>query len=302
MGRQPARRPAAKPGMTTAAKQATTDAATDPRTLKGPALRAARAAVDDAQLLIYDAWELPPGQRKPIAIRALQISPLCADAHGMLAALSPPGSDEELALWQRAVAAGTLAIGKKGFEELAGEFWGWLETRPYMRSMFGLAVAEWRRGLREAAIARLQEMIRLNPNDNQGVRDVLAFWLLECGQDAAFDALNAQYEDDWSALLIYAGTLAEFRRSGESEESANALRRALMRNPLVPELLLGRRKRPERRAATYAMGSLEEAFYVVDEGEGAWRSTAGALEWLARHAPPLKASSRRGSPAAITKE
>ena len=130
----------------------------------------AAAALDRAQDLIYEAWEADTSKRRiALAVKALAISPMCADAHVLLAEHAKPGSAEELELWRHGVEAGEKALGKSGFEEYAGHFWGFLETRPYMRARFGLANALWARGDRDRAIAHFQDMLRLNPN--AGVRN-----------------------------------------------------------------------------------------------------------------------------------
>ena len=36
--------------------------------------------------------------------------------------------------YAKGVEAGELALGPKGFKQYAGHFWGFLETRPYMRA------------------------------------------------------------------------------------------------------------------------------------------------------------------------
>ena len=98
-------------------------------------------ALDRAQHRIYSAWEAArPATREKRAREALAVSPLCADAHVILAGLAPSGSPECLAAWEAGVAAGEAALGSGGFRDMEGEFWGWLETRPYMRARFGLAM------------------------------------------------------------------------------------------------------------------------------------------------------------------
>lgn len=81
---------------------------------------------------MYDAWEQTNARsRIALARKALGVSPLCADAYNLLAdeasSLKEAGD-----LYAKGVEAGELALGPEGFEEYAGRFWGFLETRPYM--------------------------------------------------------------------------------------------------------------------------------------------------------------------------
>ena len=88
----------------------------------------------------------------------------------------------ELSYYRKAVVAGKEALGPDGFKEYAGSFWGFRETRPYMRARLGLGEALWATGEKDAAIENFQEMLELNPGDNQGIRYVLAAKLLAAGR------------------------------------------------------------------------------------------------------------------------
>src|SRR5487761_2734712 len=110
----------------------------------------AQDALDRAQDLIYQAWDARTAKRRiALAEKALAISPLCADAYVLLAEHAEGNSEAELDLWRRGVEAGRQALDETVFEDYAGEFWGFLETRPYMRARFGLAVALMQRGDRD---------------------------------------------------------------------------------------------------------------------------------------------------------
>lgn len=101
----------------------------------------AKATLDEAQALIYDAWDATTAKRRiALAKKALATSPLCADAYALLAEHAARGSDEELDLLRRGVAAGEAALGKAGFAAFAGHFWGFHETRP--RGL-GIALLAW---------------------------------------------------------------------------------------------------------------------------------------------------------------
>src|SRR5205823_3664226 len=75
------------------------------------------------------------------------------------------------------------ALGPDVFRKSAGHFWGILQTRPYLRARLGLAQTLWALARREEAVQHLQEMLRLNPNDNQGIRYTLAGFLLFLDRD-----------------------------------------------------------------------------------------------------------------------
>lgn len=135
---------------------------------------APRTDVERAQDVMYEAWGTRSRKKRAdLAKYALAISPDCADAYVLLAAETAKSLREKADLFEQGVRAGERALGKEFFEEAVGGFWGLIETRPYMRARLGLASSLWGLAERSAAIEHAREMLRLNPNDNQGVRDVL---------------------------------------------------------------------------------------------------------------------------------
>lgn len=251
-----------------------------------------RSARGEAQHLMYEAWDSNGPTRIELARRALEIDPDCADAYVLLAEETARSVEEARDLHAKGVAAGERSLGPKAFEEDAGHFWGILETRPYMRARAGLAASLWAMGDREAAVGHYREMLRLNPNDNQGIRDVLATRLLDLGHDDDLERLLEQYEDDASALWAYTWALHAFRRGGDSEAARTRLRDAIRTNRHVPAYLLGRKRLPRTLPDFIGMGDEDEAVAYATENLRNWQRTPGALVWLASE-PAARASRKR---------
>jgi tetratricopeptide (TPR) repeat protein len=256
-----------------------------------------RSAVEDAlyqaQELVFQAWDARTAKRRiALATKALQISPLCADAYGILAEHSPPGSEAELEFRTAGEKAGREALGRD-FKRLEGEFWGFMETRPYMRLRFGLACALWHRGEAGQAVDHLQAMLRLNPNDNQGVRYILVNWLAELGRDDELAALLEQYREDDMAQWRWTAALAAFRRDGAGAASQQALSEAMASNAHVAALLCGTKAMPKRQPLYYSPGEASEAQVYVEEAKPAWNKTPGALDWVRTHGAPAAGPARR---------
>lgn len=235
--------------------------------------------LEQAQDVVYQALEATGKRRLELAREALTISPDCADAYVLLAE-STRDMQEARRLYEQGVQAGERALGAEVFDEAAGEFWGLIETRPYMRARHGLAVVLWHLGEHEAAIAHARELLRLNPGDNQGVRYMLAAWLLAAGDDAGLGALLAQYPEEWSANWAYTRALLTFRQSGVGRKADQALKQALEVNPHVPGYLLGVVPFPKHRPEYYGMGDENEAVLYVAEAAEAWLAEPAALAWL----------------------
>ena len=243
--------------------------------------RRATSPLEEAQDLMYEAWDATGTRRTQLARKALGISPDCADAYVLLAEEKARTMEEARDFFAQGVAAGERALGVDVFEEDAGHFWGIIETRPYMRAREGLAHSLWELGEREAAIGHYKEMLRLNSNDNQGVRYVLLDSLLAMGRDDEAGLLLAEYEDDGSAAWLYNHALWTFRREGNSPESLRRLQVALKDNRHVPAYLLGRKRLPSHLPDMISFGGEDEAASYAADAVGNWKATDGALTWLA---------------------
>ena len=228
---------------------------------------------------MYEAFgERDPEVRVKLAKRALEISPDCADAYVLLAEHAQ-SRKEVLESFEKGVAAGERALGPEFFQEQAGHFWGILETRPYMRAREGLACELWTMGRGEEAVDHLQEMLRLNPNDNQGVRYTLASFLLNLNRDEEVARLLDQY-DDAMATWAYSKALLAFRRQGDTPEARQLLMMAHKRNAFVPGFLLGEEPVPIERPDHHGLGDRNEALCYIQGGLAAWRTTPGAITWV----------------------
>jgi tetratricopeptide (TPR) repeat protein len=254
---------------------------------------------EKAQDVMYAAWEQTSSpSRIALARKALSISPLCADAYVLLAEEAARNLEEARDLYAKGVEAGELALGPEGFAEYEGAFWGFLETRPYMRARLGLALILLKLGDEDGAISHFRDMLRLNPNDNQGVRYLLAGCLLRRGEDAALKKLLASYEDEGSAFWLYTRALLAFREGGEDDERAAILaREAWARNEHVPAILAGTKPPAPSKQGYITMGGPDEATEYVTECGLAWHRTPGAIAWLTKAVGTLP-SRRQARPAA----
>jgi len=246
----------------------------------GEIIAPARTPLQQAQDVMYDAWEATSRkQRVTMARKALVICPDCADAYVVLAEETVRTPEEARDLYAQGVAAAERALGE-AFKEYEGSFWGFVETRPYMRAREGLAQCLWLLEEHEAAIDHFSEMLRLNPNDNQGIRYILAACLLELGRNRELVDLLDRYEEDCSAAWAYSRVLAVLCREGASPKAAQQLDAALEINPFVPPLLLGDRPLPDRLPDHIGFGDENEAAHYVAEFGMGWLKTPEALGWL----------------------
>ena len=242
-----------------------------------------------AQATMYRAFaERDEMRRVQLAQDALGIDPDCADAYVLLAEHTR-GRKRRLELYEKGVAAGERSLGAEAFRRNAGHFWGVVETRPYMRARLGFAVNLWEISRRDEAVRHLQELLRLNPNDNQGIRYNLAGYLLFLDQDEELARLLGGFDED-SAAWAYTRALLTFRREGDTIDARRLLKTARKSNAFVPDYITGNKVPSGGHPDHYSPGAESEALVYVEHCLGGWKGTAGAVAWLRANAKPKKKS------------
>jgi len=242
---------------------------------------APQTPVEQAQEMMYEAFEASGKRRMKLAKQALTISDDCVDAYVLLAEESAKTLQEARDLYSAGVQAGERVLGEELFAEAVGHFWGIVETRPYMRVRAGLANCLWLLGERSEAIDHHQELLRLNPNDNQGIRHQLLTEYMEEGMDKETEYLLSEYDDDTSATWLYNRALFLFKK-GDGKKARIQLLEALQYNPHVPGYLLKRKRLPKNLPPYVGFGDKNEAVYYATEAGFLWSQQAGALDWLQR--------------------
>jgi tetratricopeptide (TPR) repeat protein len=242
--------------------------------------------LDRAQALIYQAWEIPnPAKRIALAKQALSICDDCADAYMLLAEEQPHTLEQALDLYEQATAAGERALSVDTRENGVGHYWGLHETRPYMRARLQLALTLWEFGDRSMAIEHAQDMLRLNPMDNQGARYILLGWWLAIGNLSEARALWKAYKDDAMACWMWSQALMTYIEHGPGSQANVDLEAAIEANPHVGPLLLRREALPMEPPEYVGLGDPAEAVaYVMDYLE-VWQQSDGALRWLSKAIP-----------------
>jgi tetratricopeptide (TPR) repeat protein len=249
-------------------------------------------SLEEAQELAYDAHDTAGRRRVMLARKALALSQDCADAWSLLgdAAATP---EEALEQYSRAVEAGARALGDDGLARAAGRFWGDLRTRPYMRARAALAGELVTLERIDEAVEHYRALLELNPNDNQGIRQILLPLFLRWHRDADARDLMARYPDDPSSEFAYGLALLRFRESGDSSTARAALRVALATNRYVAAFLLDPDAAPWLQDIFVTLGGADEAVGVAGAYLAAFDDTPGALDWLEKESAE-RVAPRRG--------
>jgi tetratricopeptide (TPR) repeat protein len=137
-------------------------------------------------------------------------------------------------------------------------------------------------GEKTAAISHFNDILRLNPNDNQGLRYPLLGYLLEENRDREARELMDRFPGEGSAAWLFSKALLKFKREGQNPKTDGRLMKALDYNPFVILYLLGIKKLPKRIPDTIGIGDNDEAAEYAAGSLHVWYQVPGALEWLAR--------------------
>jgi len=233
---------------------------------------------EQAQDLVYKAYDSTPAKAKTYIEKALQLDPDCIEAYEYLG-LTQSTTELACVFYEKAIAIGRRVFGGKYLEEHRGMFWGFHETRPFMRCLQLYSECLYDMGREQESVNVLEEMIILNPNDNQGVRDQLMLYLIELNEDKKFLKYMKMYPNESRAFPLFNNALFAFKTEGVTENSKKILLKALKQNKFVAKRLLA--IRPVRMSADhYGFGDENEADYYASYAQGIWARTKGANTWL----------------------
>ncbi len=233
-----------------------------------------------AQRIIYKTVGARPKRQVKLAEKALSIYPNCADAYAILAGFEDD-PEKKRELLEQACAAGKAAFEDEGIvTEEEQDLWSVLPGRSYLRAKLALANFLYEMGEKKEALSQYEEILRLNPGDNQGVRNILVGLYLELDMLKEAGEFLQERRDPFP-VWDYAEAYLIYREKGDCRAARGALQRGFYKNPRIPRYLLGEERLPKRLPESSAVGSDEEAQIVSSLIIPYWRRTAGESSWTA---------------------
>ena len=155
------------------------------------------------------------------ALAATKIDPSCTDAWYALGQTYENPAKAK-ATYQKAIHLGKkefssliedgLTLSEKGNPDEKSGLWGHHEARSFLMAYERLAELYASQDKLDQAIATYEEILRLNGNDNQGIRYTLLPMYLMHEPDAKIKKLLASYPDDSSPQWLFAHALYEFQK------------------------------------------------------------------------------------------
>ena len=163
---------------------------------------------------------------KKLIKKALKLDPNNVDALKYLADVEE-NLDKASKMYEKAVKIAEKYLGKSFFKENKGYFWGLIETRPYMRVSADYARCLFLNGEADRALKIYEDLLELNPMDNQGIRYEISTALLRNRKLSKYEFLLKEFEDEDCALWHYNNAMYHFIQTGNSKTSNKALLKSL---------------------------------------------------------------------------
>jgi tetratricopeptide (TPR) repeat protein len=209
--------------------------------------------------------------------------PECIDAYHHLAIILSATNrhTEARRLWERAVSIGKSVFPKKFKQGTHRLPWMIIENRPFLRAYhsWGLQLLD-EKNIPDALIV-FNDMLSLNPNDNQGIRALAVGCYFELKQPKNVLKICKRYPNDMMEDVLYGKPLALFQLGRESD-ARKSLLKAIEYLPNVSKELLKKSHRPPKNGdpGFVTHGGADQAYYYWEHNGEYWKNTDGALDIL----------------------
>jgi hypothetical protein len=220
---------------------------------------------EEAQQLIYEAFEAQPPERYTLCEKALKVDADCADAYNLLAE-KEKRMETKLKLLEKG-----MRLAKKEIRECFHDgtpFWKYVRTRPYMRLTLNLALALKDASRYDEAIHYMKQLMKLNAEDNQGVRYELIPLLIASGKKRNVEDLLDMYEEEYAYAYYIQFFMSIYFEKGNVKEKADV---AVDENPFAMAYMTGVWPFPDELPRTYTPGSEEEGIVIAKQTGILWK-------------------------------
>lgn len=158
--------------------------------------------------------------------------------------------------------------------------WHFTDNRPFLLLLGERATAIDSMHGPQRAIPFYEELLALNPNDNQGIRAFLATAYLKTGRLEDLLRLDANYSDDMMTEL-WAGTILALYKLGRLDEARARIKTMEKRGAhIFAEILRNDHPQPELTPGRVMVGGDDEAWYYWRNQGTFWSAARGAREFL----------------------
>ncbi len=228
--------------------------------------------------------DLPDDKLEGEYIKIIRAMPEVFDASSNLAQiyLEQDKIKEAKLVYEKAIQVARSHISKEFNPEKHNIPWYFMENRPFLRLLANYAQYVESYEHAEQAVDLYEEILSLNPNDNQGMRSVLATLYLQLQQPKKVIALAAKYKNDLVPEVAVGNVLALYQ-IGDHKAAQKAIKENVSYHKNVyKEILKKVHRKPStcRDDGSVRIGGTDQAWYYW-QGQGKyWKSTAGVQEFV----------------------
>lgn len=167
--------------------------------------------------------------------------------------------------------------------------WNIMDNRPALRVIGFLADSMEELDDHDTALEMREWLLRLNPNDNQGMRALVVNSYLRLGRNDDAAALCAHYPEDFDVSICFGHALALFRL-GREDAANKRLIEAIGQSPRIVAALLSKNMKEPKSVypGCITLGGEDEAWHYREDARELWLETPGALAWLKKVARVVK--------------
>ncbi|MFD2922496.1 SEC-C metal-binding domain-containing protein [Halobacillus naozhouensis] len=224
-----------------------------------------------AQIKAYEAYETEDKEEKRRLVNeALSLDENNIDGLALRAEFTNVMA-EKLIFVLEAVDTGYRRLGEWDDGEDA-ILWQVIEARPFLRAIEFLAELYEEKGEQNNAIDSYEDLIELNPNDNQGIRSQLIPLYIERERYFDLQKLLDLFPNEMSTERMFTIALLKILLGMDRNDSTFELKSANSRNEFVYELLSGEERMPAELPAQFSPGTFEEAVVYVHRNGHLWKS------------------------------
>ena len=160
--------------------------------------------------------------------------------------------------------------------------WGWIESRPFLRVLHGLAI-DYRNvgGDVKKAMESYEQLLKFDPEDYQGCRSNVVGCYLELKLADKILTLAKKYKNDFSSPEVACGEALACLMLGKENDARMPLAHIIKEFPNVAKQIVDtEHKKPKTRREMKGyieVGGKDQAYYYWEEFGKYWEGTPGAI-------------------------
>ena len=166
--------------------------------------------------------------------------------------------------------------------------WGWMENRPFLRLLHGLAV-DYRYVLKDTKKESeiYEQLLKFDPEDHQGCRDLIVSCYLELELTDKVLELAKKYGKDFVSPAVPYAQVLTYLSLGKRDQAQSSMGHAINAFPYVAKQIVDKEhKKPkidQDMEGYISVGGEDQAYYYWQEFGKYWESTEGAIAFVAEY-------------------